>query len=88
MVLGFIAPPGAGTSGRPVQTLFGFERVHVEASESRSVNIYPAVTELAATTEDGERYPLEGTYRISFGVKEAAEIGGMGHVCTSLIASL
>ena len=31
VVLGFLVPPGAGTSGVPLQTLFGFERVHVKA---------------------------------------------------------
>lgn len=29
VVLGFLVPPGAGENGVPLQTLFGFERVHV-----------------------------------------------------------
>ena len=30
VVLGFLKPPGAGVGGTPLQTLFGFERVHVK----------------------------------------------------------
>jgi pre-mRNA-splicing factor SYF2/beta-D-xylosidase 4 len=37
VVLGFIKPPGAGTNGVPLQTLFGFERVHVKAGETVQV---------------------------------------------------
>ena len=35
VVLGFLVPPGAGVNGVPLQTLFGFERVHVPASGKR-----------------------------------------------------
>eukprot|EP01043_Picozoa_sp_COSAG02_P059678 COSAG02_NODE_7649_length_2916_cov_1.289315_2_plen_493_part_01 len=34
VVLGFISPPGAGTNGIPLQSLFGFERIHVRAGQS------------------------------------------------------
>ena len=30
VVLGFLKPPGAGLSGTPLQTLYGFERVHLK----------------------------------------------------------
>ena len=30
VVLGFLKPPGAGTNGVPLQTLYGFERVHLK----------------------------------------------------------
>ena len=33
-VLGFLVPPGAGERGVPLQTLFGFERVHVKAGQT------------------------------------------------------
>lgn len=30
VVLGFLKPPGAGVGGTPLQTLYGFERVHLK----------------------------------------------------------
>ena len=41
VVLGFISPPGGGTLGRPLKTLFGFERVHVKAGQTMKVWLYP-----------------------------------------------
>lgn len=78
MVLGFISPPGAGTNGLPLKSLFGFERVHVKAGETVSVYLYPAMTDFAATSFTGERHALAGKYVVSFGVAEAA-VHGMGH---------
>ena len=40
VVLGFISPPGAGKGGLPLQSLFGFERVHVKAGETVSANTF------------------------------------------------
>ena len=45
VVLGFMQPPGAGENGVPRQTLFGFERVHIRAGESRLVYMYPSLTD-------------------------------------------
>merc|ERR1712167_21522 len=70
VVLGFITPPGAGTGGLPLKYLFGFERVHVKAGETVSVFLYPALTDLSAVSDKGERYPLPGEYKVSFGVEE------------------
>ena len=69
VVLGFIAPPGAGTAGRPRKSLFGFERVHVRAGETVSVVLYPKLLDLAETALDGSRVPLAGDYTITFGVR-------------------
>lgn len=44
VVLGFLRPPGAGIDGVPLQTLFGFERVHVKAGPTVSVYLYPRHT--------------------------------------------
>jgi hypothetical protein len=85
VVLGFIAPPGAGTNGLPLRTLFGFERVHVKAGETVSVYLYPSLTEFAATAIDGERHPLSGDYEVSFGVVETSS-SGMGHAVARLSA--
>ena len=62
VVLGFLTPPGAGKDGVPLQTLFGFERVHLKAGETQTVYLYPALTEFAPVGVDGTRRALEGTY--------------------------
>ena len=74
-VLGFLVPPGAGERGVPLQTLFGFERVHVKAGGSATVWLYPALTDFAIADLDGHRAPLPGQYTVRFGVKEAAAHG-------------
>ena len=40
VVLGFLEPPGAGTGGVALQTLFDFQRVNVKAGETVTVNLY------------------------------------------------
>ena len=67
--LGFISPPGGGTLGRPLKTLFGFERVHVKAGQTMKVWLYPKRTDFAEVVSDGERFALPGEYRVIFGVK-------------------
>ena len=44
VVLGFMKPPGAGTGGVPLQTLYGFDRVHVPAGKTVTVELYPSVS--------------------------------------------
>ena len=34
VVLGFLKPPGAGVGGTPLQTLYGFERVHLKVGRN------------------------------------------------------
>ena len=70
-----------GTNGLPLQTLFGFERVHVKAGETVQVYLYPALTELSVTNLDGSRSPLEGDFVVRFGVVEAAKSGNWNGVC-------
>merc|ERR1711903_285874 len=72
-VLGFLVPPGAGQNGVPLQTLFGFERVHLKAGQSTTVNLYPEMTELALTMPDGSKQPAAGEWSVKFGVEETAE---------------
>lgn len=83
VVLGFISLPGAGQGGRPLKTLFGFERVHVRAGDTVSVYLYPQLTELAATLDDGAREPIAGRYTVSFGVRKGLA-AGMGFAETGL----
>ena len=86
VVLGFLTPPGAGTGGVPLQTLFGFERVHVRAGETVTVWLYPSLADLSLVGEDGVRRAAAGEYTVSFGVREAAE-HGMGFVRHSFAAA-
>jgi len=82
VVLGFLTPPGAGTAGVPLQTLFGFERVFVKAGETVQVYLYPALTDFAQVNPEGNREVLAGSYTVRFGLAETAGLG-MGHVeCT------
>ena len=85
VVLGFLTPPGAGENGVPLQTLFGFERVHVKAGETVSVNIYPAMTDFAHTLLDGTKAAAPGEWTVKFGVKETLELG-QGYAETTLTA--
>jgi len=85
-VLGLMKPPGAGVNGVPLQTLFGFERVHVKAKESATVYIYPELSNFVHVGLQGEKTPLSGEYHISFGIKETAN-KGMGYAEVKLAAS-
>jgi len=79
VVLGFVTPPGAGQNGVPLQTLFGFERVHVKAGQSVSVYLYPEAADFALANADGVYQAVEGEYKISFGVQEAEASGFVSH---------
>ena len=78
VVLGFLKPPGAGTGGVPLQTLFGFKRIHLQAGETKTVYLYPALTDFTQVDEQGARYVLPGRYTFAFGVAETAP-HGMGY---------
>ena len=41
VVLGFLTPPGAGVNGVPLKQLFGFDRIHLQPGETKSVYLYP-----------------------------------------------
>ena len=75
VVLGFMVPPNAGQDGVPLQTLFGFERVHVKAGETVTVNLYPSLVDFTYTTLDGTKVPITGEWTIKFGVEETAKHG-------------
>lgn len=78
VVLGLMTPPGSGKDGVPLQTLFGFERVHVKAGTSVVVNIYPEYSHFAQVDSDGVQRPHLGEYKIRFGLQEAEQLG-MGY---------
>ena len=87
VVLGFVVPPGAGQDGVPLQSLFGFERVHVKAGQTVTVWLYPSLTDFAVAAEDGSRTLLEGEYTVRFGVKEALA-HGQGYAEATLAAHI
>ena len=76
VVLGFLTPPGAGVGGVPLQTLFGFERVHLAPGASTTVTLYPAHADFAQVGRDGVRRAHPGEYVAKFGVRETAAHGG------------
>jgi len=84
VVLGFLTPPGAGKNGIPLQTLFGFERVHVKAGETVTVWLYPAFSDFSQSQLSGDRYALAGEYRVHFGVS-ATSGQGMGFAESRLV---
>jgi len=75
VVLGFLVPPGAGQNGVPLQSLFGFERVHVPAGQSVTTYLYPALTDFAHTLLDGTKQAAVGKWTVRFGVAETAAHG-------------
>ena len=85
VVLGFVAPPAAGTGGLPRSSLFGFERVHVKAGATVSVWLQPSELHLAPVGTDGVRRPLAGRYEVTFGLAETRAMG-MGYARSSLRA--
>jgi hypothetical protein len=76
VVFGFLIPPDAGLHGRPLQSLFAFERVHVPAGSSVTVWLAPKLTDFAFVDESGERKAVAGKYVARFGVRETATRGG------------
>ena len=84
VVLGFLVPPNAGQDGTPLQTLFGFERVHVKAGETVTVWLYPSLTEFAPVGASGERRALPGEYTVSIGVPG---VKAMGYVEARLLTA-
>lgn len=74
-VLGFLVPPGAGKGGVPLQTLYGFERVHVRAGQTVTVSIPAQYTDFSVVARDGGRAALSGAWTARFGVPAP----GMGH---------
>lgn len=86
VVLGFLKPPGAGVGGVPLQTLFAFERVHVKAGQTVTVQLYPSLLDFTVVNSHGEREVLAGEYAVSFGV-EATQEHGQGFATHTLVAN-
>jgi hypothetical protein len=76
VVLGFLVPPGAGTNGIPLQSLYGFERVHLKAGETKTVGLYPELDQFSQVGTDGQRFAHPGEYTFRFGVRETTADGG------------
>ena len=68
VVLGFIKPPGGGVDGVPLQSLFNFERVHVNAGQTVTVTLAAKALDFTAVQPDGRRVALVGRHTVEFGV--------------------
>ena len=76
VVLGFLVPPNAGLDGEPLQSLFGFERVHLLPGQSIDVWLTPSPMDFAHVDATGRFTPRPGTYTAHFGVEAASAHGG------------
>jgi beta-D-xylosidase 4 len=85
VVLGFLKPPGAGVAGTPLQTLFGFERVHVPKGKTVKVYLGSTIRDFVQVNQHGKHHAVSGEYVVQFGVPETAQ-HGMGFATTSVIA--
>ena len=70
VVLGMLTPPGAGVAGVPLQSLWGFERVHVKAGQTVTVDMYPSHAEFTQVDASGARNVHPGSYTFRFGIEE------------------
>jgi hypothetical protein len=75
-VLGMLKPPGAGVNGVPLQQLYGFEKVHIKAGQTRTVQLYPSLADFTQVDADGVRHVHPGEYTFTFGVRETVTGGG------------
>ena len=77
VVLGFLVPPNAGEDGTPLQSLFGFERVHLLPGESVVVELTPTLMDFSAVdAASGSYIARPGTYVAKFGVEATVAAGG------------
>ena len=65
---------------RPPQDFFtrapaAFERVHLAPGETKTVWLYPALSNFASVALDGTSSPRPGDYTVSFGVEQTAKHG-------------
>ena len=86
VVLGFLKPPGAGVGGTPLQTLFGFERVHVPAGKTVEVYLGSTMGDFTQVDAEGKHQVVAGEYTVQFGVQETAP-HGMGFLTTTVTAA-
>ena len=70
VVLGFLTPPSAGQGGVPLKSLFAFERVHVPAGKTVTVQLYPELTDFALVDSTGTKTLAAGDWTLEFGVAE------------------
>ena len=59
--------------GGPIHSLAGFERVHLQAGESRDVTLHLEPRTLSSVDDKGERAIMPGTYQITLAGAQPAE---------------
>lgn len=74
VVIGLLAPPGAGTNGIPLQQTFNFERVFVPAGKTVYVWLGLTARDLTQVNAAGVRLAHTGEYTVRFGVKSGHHV--------------
>ena len=69
VVLLFAAPPGAGSHGRPLQSLVAFERVPVRRGETATVHLDVQAQHFTLADSRGARFVPNGTWKLWVGAK-------------------
>lgn len=71
VVLGFLTPPGAGTNGIPLSSLFGFDRVHVAVGQTVTVWLGVGARDLTRVVSVPAlaREPMLGEWGLRVGVE-------------------
>jgi beta-glucosidase len=60
-------------NGGPTRSLVGFERVHLEAGESKEVSLVLSPRSISSVADNGERSVLAGQYHLSVGGAQPGE---------------
>lgn len=67
VVLAFAKPPNPGKDGNPLQFLFGFDRIHLQPGEKKTIHFELTATNLGLVDEHGERHASSGMWTIQVG---------------------
>eukprot|EP00040_Diaphanoeca_grandis_P022702 m.122523 g.122523 ORF g.122523 m.122523 type:complete len:819 (+) comp28928_c0_seq1:2-2458(+) len=71
-VLAYLSPPGAGTQGRALRELLGFDKIWLAPGESKSVRFKAFARDLTLVNTTGERAHVAGEWVLSVGEIQAS----------------
>ena len=66
-VLAYVVPPNAGVDGAPLRSLIGFEKIWLEAGETKRVAVSITAHDLTVTKLEGGRVAAAGNWTIEVG---------------------
>jgi beta-glucosidase len=75
-------------AGGPIQSLAGFERVHLQAGETREVVLYLSPRALSSVDEKGERSILAGKYSLTLASTQPQETASQSSAEFLVVGSL